>query len=1088
MSLQDIIITGSISSIATQSYGQRTYIASSDEESIPLENIDGSDGKVWPNFVEDTNYTNNLVINVTQSWSGSNTTPLGIVPYIHNSMDEFINGEFSGSNYVVSDGNLTDLDCQQLLDVSTVLIGYSMFPYTELNSFLNIYTIPRNGEFLMYYEPSGINDKTIKYLKISRIDKEGNNNTISLQELKKLIWVDNTVGKIILNIINIVEYPTYYYYEVTPKTYTTPYFADDNVLDYTLHATSSVTSIPSRTYIYLTSSWNAFFDSASGFSNGKYIYPLTPNCNIYYTASINLTVQTATTFSWAINGYDPSSSININNAVSSMYFPLNFTGSNLNAGTYTLIISGSGNAPIQSYIYEIDAYVNNNELLPNAYLTGTGGNPADIPDKWRCSETSSINVGSTTAWRSFQADFPLGLLDNYPGGVYLQDTNAEECMLRTDQADFQFNVGDTYNIQIEIPYPGMYAQQTDKIFGPPSVPLTCSVNRNSISTSVIGYIPSGAYGTFNFTHKMGAGERDICIITPTGASVFTGTIYNLAAIGKVSAQITSSVVVNNLSWHITQSQQPQLSTSSIVIEPYLYNTFNNSDCDVLMNNYSENDYSKKVHRVLYENGGTIPSNLQQIISGTAEYAEVNDYLYNAHANTLPRYAGVRTTSPNFNLPSNNGYGQLANVESLQTYFAYYDYVTSSYAELLNKSLIHIKYLIDIDGNVFTPALSSSYYYNLIDNFETGKNVNISLNGLDNISIIGLKKVLRPGALLWGIIASQTGSGFNMATTMSFSNNSSTTLVPNYASLINGTSPYQNFPIISGGSTTIIDLSSTAYVGAETTVNTAGNYVKVDSTSNNVVLNFKLTGQASLSNQYNNPPSNNVTATIYLQESTDAGVSWSNIDSKSLPLTYGITSAVNLVFNNFTPIIDNRYRVILYHGSGYFSINIANLKLSLTQDPVPTQAGEVTSSYWSVGSISKNILTGSQFLKLYNSYNVHQLNYADSGSGYKNFLNFNIKPADEIRFEGDENQVYSIYNVTSDDNALYLELNKDIVTGTDINSFLIRRYEPNPNFITVDWDGTGYINGNGFLFPEYYSNDLKQNFDKIITNLKEKGLI
>ena len=112
MSLQDITITGSIGSIATQSYGQRTYISSTDEQSFPIEHITGSDAKVWPNFVQGENYTVNLVVNVTQSWSGSNVTPLGIVPYVHNTMEEFIDGEFSGSNYVVTDGNLNDAQCE----------------------------------------------------------------------------------------------------------------------------------------------------------------------------------------------------------------------------------------------------------------------------------------------------------------------------------------------------------------------------------------------------------------------------------------------------------------------------------------------------------------------------------------------------------------------------------------------------------------------------------------------------------------------------------------------------------------------------------------------------------------------------------------------------------------------------------------------------------------------------------------------------------------------------------------------------------------------------------------------------------------
>jgi len=162
MSLQDITITGSIGSIATQSYGQRTYISSTDEQSFPIEHITGSDAKVWPNFVPGTNYTVDLIVNVTQSWSAPNVTPLGIVPYTHDTMEEFINGEFSGSNYVITDGNLTDEDCRQFLEVNTTPTSYSMFPYSiyringaiqndNFDEFIHRYTAPRNGEFLMFY-------------------------------------------------------------------------------------------------------------------------------------------------------------------------------------------------------------------------------------------------------------------------------------------------------------------------------------------------------------------------------------------------------------------------------------------------------------------------------------------------------------------------------------------------------------------------------------------------------------------------------------------------------------------------------------------------------------------------------------------------------------------------------------------------------------------------------------------------------------------------------------------------------------------------------------------------------------------------
>ena len=161
-----------------------------------------------------------------------------------------------------------------------------------------------------------------------------------------------------------------------------------------------------------------------------------------------------------------------------------------------------------------------------------------------------------------------------------------------------------------------------------------------------------------------------------------------------------------------------------------------------MNNYSENDYSNLYREVLYDNGGSVPSNFQQIIDGTAQRAEINDYLFSSLASRLPRYDGVRSESPGVNQNTTfGGYGVLPNVENLQTYFAYFDYIQSTNYELKGKSAIHVKYLIDKDGNIQVPTLTGSYYWNLIDNFETDKYTNISIETEDGERVyLGNKKI------------------------------------------------------------------------------------------------------------------------------------------------------------------------------------------------------------------------------------------------------------------------------------------------------------------------------------------------------------
>ena len=176
MSLQDITITASIGSLVTQSYGQRTYVASSDDQSFPIENFTGSYAGAWPDFQPKglntsdsaSNTTTGLVVNITQSWSGSTNSQIGLVNFTHNTMEEFINGEFSGSTYVVSNGSLNDIPCEQIRQVSPIGVEYglsfyyydgsslSVFPHT----FLDSYTSPNPGEIYLFVNRTGLSSPT----------------------------------------------------------------------------------------------------------------------------------------------------------------------------------------------------------------------------------------------------------------------------------------------------------------------------------------------------------------------------------------------------------------------------------------------------------------------------------------------------------------------------------------------------------------------------------------------------------------------------------------------------------------------------------------------------------------------------------------------------------------------------------------------------------------------------------------------------------------------------------------------------------------------------------------------------------------
>jgi hypothetical protein len=142
-------------------------------------------------------------------------------------------------------------------------------------------------------------------------------------------------------------------------------------------------------------------------------------------------------------------------------------------------------------------------------------------------------------------------------------------------------------------------------------------------------------------------------VTVQGTASYVENDYIYTEIQNLQGPTTN---VSNIRWSFTQSLNPNTDPSTLtVLEPYLLSNFKNTDCDVTMNNVSEQEVSGFYRRVNYNSGATIPTNQQQIISQTAEFADVKDYNYSARAHILPRYNGVRTVQKNENVYTEGEY-------------------------------------------------------------------------------------------------------------------------------------------------------------------------------------------------------------------------------------------------------------------------------------------------------------------------------------------------------------------------------------------------------------------------------------------------
>ena len=971
MSLQDITITASINSYPTLSYGQKTYIASTDNQSFPIETITGSQAGVWSNFVEGTNYTVDLFVNITQSWSGSNVTPLGIVPYIHNTNDEFFNGEFSGSNYVVTDGDLNDTQCEQFLTVSTTPVSYKVFGFFK-NSFqdpfgvyLNRETAPLNGEIYIYWDNfSGAQTKGI-YAKISRVDALGNNNTLSLQELKQFSYTDTAAGKIIFNVVNITEYSTFYFYEVTTNT-TTSVPTDDNFYLHALSVSYTASTLPSTPLAFgvpvistiLSSSngnWTEIVDSLNEFIGGKYTFGDTPNIQLQFTSSFKFTTSVTTTVGFGIAEWSPT-----------------------------------------------DIY--NNSLIPSTYITGT----------------SSISL---------------------PAG--------------------------TYNWKI---------------------------TGSGFFNSVKNYVASIVYGSDQ-------------------------TITNITA-----------------SFIITQSQSPESSTNNFVIEPYLLSTFAGSDCDVLLNNYSENDYSRFYREVLYDDGGTTPSNLKQIVSGTAQFAEINDYLYNASANTLPRYNGVRTTSPDFNQYSVDGLSNeelanfnkgnnytvftsyplfkngVINVEQTTTYFAYFTSLKSNNPIFKNTTSPIIKYLIREDGEIFTPSTDESAFYNLQGSFETSKKATVTLLNNNSIIFNDTKSILLSGESYTPILYSLNATNGIIATftsSLGFDNLqgvTSTAVSPvSYSFYASKSNPPYQISLTDG-------LSHNVFYGGVDTTNYfspgAGTWSGGPTyfSSNVYEPYYDFTGTPSVSvkvtfivDRFRVGDSDSGTLILELWKS-NSGISSSMNRSAigPLPGRYGngnlygawnlVGSSLHVLTTTFSPAAGDSIFAIVRGvgvGAGSYASNVS-LKIETLGISVPSIDGP----FWFTGSANSNTITSSVSLGSVLLGNYQQIDIPNSGFDPIQ-LPCEIKIGDEIRFEYDESYSYRIIDTgisTNGEILLTLDDNIPTISTLNINHFTVRRKIKDAiTGITLDANLISTID-EGFLFPEYPSETIKRDLPKIINDLSEKNII
>jgi hypothetical protein len=897
--------------------------------------------------------------------------------------------------------------------------------------------------------------KGVKYIKINRTDEQGHDNTLSLQELTNVRLSLDDLGIVDFPVLTIAEYPDYYLYRVGPvilgdstDKFKSPTHPSSSTDTYTLASGDNTSPI---FYGYTDTTGSIGGTGLYNFPNGG--YTVTTTC--YFSASAS-----------------PGMSKEI--------FYILFTGSNgitskqfFNPNTGAGVVTGSYSASI-SYV------PTSGSTLGIAFASGSININFNLPSiDFRITQDVTSSINNNILNHTFSAS------------VYTTSSTT------IPASSFRYITGSIFNVNSDIL--GYFNSSTGYYtFGDtPNVKITYAASAIFYATTTqsiiwgIGVDPLSNPGTVGASITVTSSLGQFSLITGSFVPLENGSYF----LGVSNLSQTGTAGMDTVQWSFSQSVEPHSESRLTVLEPYLTTNFFYDDCNVLYGNADGLEYDVNFMSVNYDgNGGTvIPSNQQEILSNTAERAPVKSYNYRLLSQILPRYNGVKVIQQNENVWTIGDISpdKTPSVQVLENYIAYFDRIEDTNYVLDNQSSAHILYLIDKDGTVLTPSISSSYYYNLIYNFETGKNVNVVINSTSgNYQNFGVQPITRAGYIPAAIIASQTGSGYNSQNTMSFFSSGST-LVPNYLNTALGPSVTYGFDANGTISLTSATPSSpnVSFASSEFTIDTSTNLTDIS-----LILDFPNGIQSS---EQIGGASPTINVFIAIDEYNGA---WATIASTWFNITYPSTAFPSISTPNFSPVAGRKYRCSIYNPSGYFYVVNNGARLRITQNNTPYGSEIYSGSgglvYFTTGSSLKNVLTGSQFTNaIYTTPPLVQQNYpindqVNPNSGYNYFIPFTLKSGDQIRFEGDENQLYYIQqiNAQSGSASFNMVLDRDIVNGTNVNSFLIRRFIPHPNYVTLNAPASLFVSSSGFLFPEYITNELQQNFDTIIQNLKEKGLI
>jgi hypothetical protein len=915
--------------------------------------------------------------------------------------------------------------------------------------------------------PPSVISKGIKYIKINRFDKQGNDNTLSLQELTNLRVKFSDLGIVDFPILTISEYPDYYLYRtanVILGNSTEEFNAPINPSPaLTLNGGESSSIVSGYTDVTGSIDGSGLYT----FINGGYGVTID-----YSFLAIGDPFEYIQVIFTGSNGIAYSKTFNNENLFGGQIQSASFTYVPTSGSTLGMMFSASASNMSPTYVFLSSSFGNSGFNITQDVTSSIDNNILDHAINTSKTGTTVVAGDDSviiTSYNTLTTD-TLGYFNTSSGLIIF---------------------GDTPNVKMyitaSVTVPDQYLDFS--LFGSSEGRIVMTNTSN----------PSG--GTLILSASF----------TPIENSTYWLFIEN---------NVAGASSYSNVNLLLTQSIDPHSSTNLTVLQPYLLSTFTDSDCDVLMNNANGLEYDVNFMKVDYDgNGGlVIPSNQQEILNNTAERAPVKPYNYRLLSQILPRYNGIRATSlfPNkwtgpdsgfvvdgVSYPGDyNTFGKLPVVDLSNIFVAYCDVIEENTPEINGASYAHIKYLIDENGNIRIPNVSENSLPDVQDTFITNENISIYSSAQNAGEVTNLKSIIRGGQRVETVLYNQSGYGTNpipFTDTISLAdNNTISGLINDYQALLGLTINYNN-PSSGFFEIPFDFIYSSASAANNIDTSTPGYRLKVTAgmVSDNIGITFKMNAQVY---------SSGGPGSAYFElHNFNTGTSYSLGGS-----IIGAYATANYPLNIYVGpdllTLNDEWGIRMTTGHTWEILQQSSPginQLQIIQSPVPQTTITTALSIWQSASglvgLGDNILftTQSQLVNLYGSPTLFQQQIAGSGFNTSS-LNWNLLPGDEFRFEGREDMVYMVERAFIDSGSLpsaslIVNLDRPLasssVGGTfDVNHFMIRRYINDPSSIL--FSGAKPFNSIApyIIKPQYVTNLLNKNIDKYVIDLTGKGII